>query len=517
MSHSTNRHYYVVPRSKFYYGKFGRLFHSQAWRPNGILDENLEQYFLEFVKGNMIESTNPDTNNSKIPAGYTYFGQFIDHDLTLDVTPWSQTDVDPENIHNFRTPRLDLDCVYGRGPVDQPYLYEHEGELSKQKFTGKMLVGDRILDTNFFDLPRNSDERAIIGDMRNDENAVVAQMHLAFILAHNKLVDRAKKIHGSKDGMVLFSLARRTLCWLYQWVVWNDFLTLVTLQDVHKVALKRSGNGLWKLGLQEIYNWKNEPFIPVEFSVAVYRFGHSLVRNKYQTNNSEAAGIKDFIPLFDSDENNEDLRGFRALSKRRGVQWDWFLQMESSKDPFPQHARKIDTVLSKSLTNLPGESSDFSSALAARNLLRGVRMELPSGPDVAVEVGLEPLDLDEKQDLEALWYYILKEAKVKQGGEILGALGSRILCAVFAGILKGDANSWVNMAPNWTPGDDPLLKNSGFNADNQLGHWKLASIVRLSGLPVSDNEIPQSRSGGDSAYSGGEVIGGGGLTKEKLR
>ena len=492
MSQSTDRNYYVLPQS--FYGKFGRMFEPKAWKPNGVTEEELAHYFIDFVNANMIESTNSGTevNFSNIPAGYTYFGQFIDHDLTLDVTPLSQVDVDPDKIHNFRTPRMDLDCIYGRGPSDQPYLYEHKGNSSKQTFTGKMLVGDRIEGTNFFDLPRNSQARAIIGDKRNDENAFVAQMHLAFILAHNKLVDLAAATEKNADGMVLFNQARQTLCWLYQWIVWNDFLALVTQEKVHSEALKLSDDGQWKLGLENVYNWKDEPFMPVEFSVAAYRFGHSLVRNKYQTNSSKAAGVNVFIPLFDGTGGNDDLRGFRALSDRRCVQWDWFLEMNSSEGEFPQRARKINTVLSNSLSKLPGESSDPDRNLAARNLLRGVHMKLPSGPDVAIGLGLTPLELNQDKDLEALWYYILKEAEVNESGERLGELGSIILCAVFAGILKGDPTSWVNKNPNWRPSKDPLLKDTGFNEDSQPDKWKLASIVRLSGLPVKGGDIPQS-------------------------
>ena len=529
MSHSANRIDPVAPRSRFYHGPFGRLFSTlPPWGPGQTSADELEKHFLDFVKETMVEvpgkssrdiAEDEDTRksldaqfNSKIPAGYTYFGQFIDHDLTFDPTPLGQSAVDPGRLHNFRTPRLDLDCVYGRGPADQPYLYEHEtGSL-----TGKFLIS-QLPETDFFDLPRNSEERALIGDMRNDENALVAQIQLAFLTAHNKLVDFAKEQNERLAGSSLFRVARRTLTWLYQWVVWKDFLQRITLGSTHQMALTSEplvGGGIgeiWRLGLQDLYNWKNQPFMPVEFSVAAYRFGHSMVRNSYQTNVSKDAGFREFIALFDKSENADDLRGFRALNQRRVVQWDWFLEMGNpDKDLFPQRARKIDTKLSNALAELPDNPTDPNSIdniLAARNLVRGVRMKLPSGPDVARKLGLTPISLDADEP-QSLWYYVLKEAETEQGGERLGNVGSLILCATFAGILKGDPASWVNMEPAWTPDTDPLLKDRNVNVDGENNAWTLASIIRLSGLPISGSDIsgttPTDGEQTPSPYSGGE-------------
>ena len=147
MSHSTVRFNPNSPRSGFYQGPFGRLFPElPAWSPPGVPEEELEAHFLKFAK-EMVEKPgktareigkDDDKNfDSEIPAGYTYFGQFVDHDLRHDVTPLSQAEIDPERLRNFRTPRLDLDSVYGQGPTDQPYLYDHGG----RGFTGKLLVG----------------------------------------------------------------------------------------------------------------------------------------------------------------------------------------------------------------------------------------------------------------------------------------------------------------------------------------------------------------------------------------
>lgn len=507
MNHSKLQANIVAPRSRFYQGSYGRICAELSpWVPAGVAEDQLESHFLDFANEAMVEAPGHSPSeiandsglrealdaqfDSTIPAGYTYFGQFIDHDITLDVTPLSDADVDPEKLHNFRTPRLDLDCVYGRGPEDQPYLFEHD---STGKMTGHMLIG-KVEGTEFPDLLRNSAGRAIIGDKRNDENAIVAQIQLAFILAHNELVHRAGELGFAQSGEEAFKQARATLCRLYQWIVWHDFLKRITDSQIHECAMQRDvgcgGRSIWRQGLDDIYKWRNQPFMPVEFSVAAYRFGHSMVRNSYQTNSSATAGagFGTFIPLIDiTASNDDDLSGFRPLAAKRMVQWDWFLQMLSSSGPFPQMARKIDTRLSNALTHLREDlvnPGSIKNVLAARNLVRSVRMGLPSGRDVAKKFGVAPVSLDEDEP-QALWYYILKEAEVLvngNAGQRLGTVGSLILCATFAGLLKGDPLSWINIEPDWTPDQDPLLEQN----DNQdPGDWTLASIIRISGLPVN--------------------------------
>ncbi len=490
----------LAPRSKFYQGPFGRICPNlDPWTPAGTLEEQ-DEFFLKFATKEMVElpgvspadiASDPSAIeeletkfSSQIPAGYTYFGQFIDHDITLDTTPLTARQVDPDRILNFRTPRLDLDCVYGRGPNDQPYLYD---ECDKQK----MLVG-KVPDTQLRDLPRNAQGRALIGDMRNDENSIVSQLQLAFLLAHNELVDRARAEKKSDA----FAAARKTLTRLYQWVVWNDFLKRIAFDEVHRCALNledRCGGGkVWALGLDHVYKWKHQPFMPVEFAGAAYRFGHSMVRNSYQTN-APHRGFGSFAPIFDNTGagDPDDLRGFRPMKKDNVIQWDWFLQMTSSAPGlFPQMARKIDTKLANALVHLhEGPAGEADNVLAFRNLKRGVNLGLPSGLDVARKFCLEPVSLT-KDEPESLWYYILKEAEKMpgiSGGEKLGSVGSTIVCAVFAGLLKGDPCSYFNTDPCWTPNDDDLLRQGEDNIDDN--NWTLASIIRLSGLPVDDADV----------------------------
>ncbi|MEO1550056.1 MAG: hypothetical protein AAFR93_06445, partial [Pseudomonadota bacterium] len=189
-------------------------------------------------------------------------------------------------------------------------------------------------------------------------------------------------------------------------------------------------------------------------------------------------------------DDPKDLRGFRPLTEDTVVQWDWFLQMTSSAGPFPQMARKIDTKLANSLSHLKeGPLGEAENILAFRNLRRGVDLGLPSGLDVARKFGVKQVDLKDHEP-ESLWYYVLREAETIPGanrGNMLGRVGSIIVCSVFAGLLKGDPCSYVNADPTWTPDTDPLLSGRDFNQDD--ASWTLASIIRLSGLPVDQNDI----------------------------
>ncbi len=499
----------TAPRSKHYQGPFGRLCPDlPPWSPPGVPEHHLDRFFLDIANSQMVElpgktpgeiAADPnliaqlESNfGSKIPAGYTYFGQFVDHDITFDPTSSLMRRNDPNGLANFRTPRLDLDNVYGRGPDDQPYLYDQEDKNPQTGKAEKLLIG-KVAGTRLRDLPRNSQGRALIGDMRNDENSIVSQVQLAFLLAHNNLVDRARS-EGLENP---FEAARQTLRWLYQHIVWNDFAKRIVNDEVHAAALRRKetsdGRTRWTLGLGDVYSWKRNPFMPVEFSVAAYRFGHSMVRNAYQTNHPHR-GFGKFVPLFDNTGAGapDDLRGFRPMVSENVVQWDWFLEMTTSQGPFPQRARKIDTKLSNALAFLhEGPANSPMNVLAFRNLKRGWTFELPAGTEMARKLCLKPAGLRKGQP-DALWFYILREAESlpgANGGEMLGRLGSIIVSATFAGLLLGDPCSYLNLDPCWTPGEDPLLRDGVDNVDDP--DWKLASIIRLSGLPVEAADVTQ--------------------------
>lgn len=511
MSHaSTTPRDLTAPRSRFYQGPYGRLFDElEPWRPVDVAgnpiteDQALEQWCLNVANTLMIESMETDGTptlprnvdetqmdaefGSSIPAGYTYFGQFIDHDITFDPASSLLRQNDPNKLFNFRTPRLDLDNLYGRGRDDQPYLYAADG---------KFLIGATIegAPATLHDLPRNSTGRALIGDPRNDENSIVSQLQLAFLSAHNTLVDRAQAERITDS----FAAARTTLRWLYQWVVWHDFVKRIVDPAIHQVALEseiKNGRTVWKRGFTDVYDWHSQPYMPVEFSAAAYRFGHSMVRSKYKTNFHRGASDADFVPIFDNSPgaSGDDLRGFRPVGIDNTIEWDWFLQMTSSVAGagFPQRAHLIDTKLTNALAFLhEGAVGAPNNVLASRNILRGIRLELPSGRDVAIKLGLTPIEL-QAEEPGSLWYYLLKEAETIAAGQHLGPVGSIIVASIFGGLLTGDPLSWINVHPAWTPDTDPLLRSGEDNIDSvdDPKTWGLPAIIRIAGVPTQADQF----------------------------
>ena len=295
---STPRGLDLVPSSTFTEGRFGRMF-----RDVPVYEHDPRQ--LSALAKSMIapidlKDTEPvdpteedEDENPVIPAGFTYLGQFIDHDITFDPASSLQRQNDPDALHDFRTPRFDLDSVYGRGPDDQPYLYQADRV--------RMLLGENVGSgtsdpANGPDLPRNSLGRALTGDPRNDENLIVSQLQCLFLRFHNKMADRVAAT--GLTGADLFRETQRLVRWHYQWVVVNDFLRRVVDGDhgdrstshgaswtscaprpTGRAPVRRTSPGPTRPSRPG-----RQPFMPVEFSVAAYRFGHSMVRPSYFIN-----------------------------------------------------------------------------------------------------------------------------------------------------------------------------------------------------------------------------------------
>ena len=382
-------------------------------------------------------STGPLLDNDCVPAGFTYLGQFLDHDITFDPTPMPERRQDPHALVNFRTPRFDLDSVYGSGPVAQPYLYDRE----EPRPGTRLLVGHDDVD----DLPRNQQGRALIGDFRNDENAIVAQLHLLVIRFHNAVADRVRD----------FEEAQRIVRWHYQWIVVHEFLPKVVGKAMAERVLAPAAPGTAPEVHREYFTWQREPFIPVEFSGAAYRFGHSMVRDRYGIKRRVGPPPGVSIPLFPG------LEGFQRLRESIVIDWDRFFDLPGFVHD-PQPSFRIDTGIAEPLFFcLP----DGGEPLPKRNLMRGSRLGLPSGQDVACamreqELPDEALLLDEQVEPKArdalikatpLWYYLLCEAAHTEGGLHLGPVGGRIVAEVLVGLLEGDRSSFLSVEPTWRP------------------------------------------------------------------
>jgi hypothetical protein len=341
-------------------------------------------------------------DNPAIPAGFTYLGQFVDHDISLDLTSLSEKEKDPLGVENFRTPSLDLDCLYGLGPDGSPQLYARNREPGA-KHGPRFLIG-RNMHVGFGDvperefrndLPRSPEGFALIGDHRNDENLLVAQTHLAFLKFHNKVVDGLAG--GPNPPADLFAEARRIVTWHYQWIVLHDFVERLTERGIVARILHEG---------RRFYRFKRVPYMPVEFSGAAYRLGHSMVRQRYSHN--RVFQDTDFQFLFDFSGLSGGILGDLAPSppeaptpvERLPSNWiiDWrrFYDLATPEDApgFRFNAsRRIDPLLAKSLHELPGDPRPGAKKrnLAALNLKRGVRLGLPCGQDVARAMRMKPL------------------------------------------------------------------------------------------------------------------------------
>lgn len=452
----------TVPQGPFYEGRFGRMF-------GKIPTFQQDETELRDLGAAMVESGEGDLDNPDIPSGYTYVGQFIDHDITFDPSSSLQRMHDPEGLVNFRTPRFDLDSLYGSGPNEDPFMYDQNSGGVKL-LVGKVRAGGQ--DTDEDDLPRNSQGRALTGDPRNDENTIVSQLHLTFIKFHNKVVDLVQVEQGL-SGDELFKEAQRIVRFHYQWAVVNDYVRRTVGENMLNEVWTAGANGEpHKINLR-FYHWKVQPFMPVEFSVSAYRFGHSQVRSTYKINS-----VVPELPTFSPEGNTNplaDFRGFRPLPPQWTIEWDRFFEIDGST---PQPSRKIDTQLTSVLTNLPGMPSGMES-LAVRNLLRGWRLKLPSGRRVATAVGetaltTEELGFDQTgyRGPAPLWYYVLKEAEIKEGGRHLGPVGGRIVAEVLLGLLKGDPLSFVNVEPG--SGWRPHLPST------EVGQFTMADLVKFA-------------------------------------
>lgn len=390
---------------------------------------------------------------SSVPAGLIFFGQFVDHDITLDTTSSFDSVVDdPGEIDNVRTPTLDLDCVYGLGPEAQPYLYEQGGAFGGVRLlTGAENPGQS--GERDHDLLRSPNGRAMIGDPRNDENRVISQIQLAMIRFHNHVAETLNSEDGL-EGHDLYEAARITTTWHYQWALVNDFLVALCGQPVVERIL----------GCGREFYCPRVPFIPVEFSVAAYRFGHSMIPQRVAPRKPDTV-----FTLF-----GDFGTGFDPLTNPDHV-IDWNTQLDTPAGGFTQRAQKLDTKLAGSLLALPFINEPDEKSLATRNLLRGNTFLLPGGEKVAELMGRPQSEIDSVvakiADLDArigadgipLWLYLLAEAEVigreEPGGsftpgEALGPVGATIVAEVIIGLLELDDHSFLGSNRNWSPRED---------------------------------------------------------------
>jgi hypothetical protein len=481
-----------------------RKFRFSRMGPKGSLTD--EKLRIALAGAMTAEGRQPDSAGPTIPAGFTYLGQFVDHDLTMDNTAVSLGEnVTVTELVQGRSPALDLDSLYGRGPCHpEDAKFYSDGIRLKMGKTAQTSFPDEGTnkDIDDFDLPRvgfgsSKAERraALIPDHRNDENLAVAQTHLAFIRFHNAVVKKLED-KGSPSA-TLFQRARRRVVKHYQWMLRTDFLPrIVDPAIVDDVFI----NGRKFFEVSPLPGFT--PTMPIEFSVAAYRLGHSMIREAYQWNRVFRAGgpgpIASLDLLFtfsgtsgilspDGDLNDPESGSFDRLPT------NWIADFRRLYDfseagrtdlTVPQNefniTKKIDSLLVDPLKQLPLGSFGGRGTtppppqlnLAFRNLTRANMVKLASGQQMAQMMGVKPLtsaqiidgaggalltSLSKSQQNEVaantpLWFYILREAELNNGR--LTGVGGRIVTEVFHRAMEGSRIS-ILRDPFWRPSLGP--------------------------------------------------------------
>jgi hypothetical protein len=414
-----------------------------------------------------------------IPAGFTYIGQFIDHDLTFDkTTVMLGQNVSPAQMLQARSPALDLDSLYGAGPADpeSAKFYTDDRHLKM----GKTVAAEGFPAKNGFDLPRGlgssvkQKRKAVIPDPRNDENLAVAQTHLAMIRFHNRIVDT---LPNSVPPSQRFAKARELAVKHYQWMIKTDYLPRICAQGVVNDVFSNGRKVFEKNALPT-----DVPTMPIEFSVAGFRLGHSMIRAAYNWNKAFDfnAGILEWLFIFSA--TGGDLGGLPRLAANWTADFRRLYDFGDANKPNLtvaanrfNRAMRINTALVDPLKTLPPETfggnpnmqfDDKRRNLAFRNLMRGRMVKLATGQQMATFMkgkGVNLTKLTKKQIREGkngadlslltqsqreaflkdtpLWFYVLREAELNNGK--MKGVGARIVAETFHRAMEGSEHSIV--------------------------------------------------------------------------
>src|SRR5215217_3405362 len=365
----------LVVQSPTTEGRFGFMFKSQPPHPAGdtLLDSLgavMEEQPTAIPSSSSGQKDANDASNENpnpaLTSGFTFVGQFVDHDITFDTTLLSDQQSDPYATTNFRTPRYDLDAIYGRGPALDPQFY-------------------------------NPNDRDTFLFVERPYSQIIVQLHVAMQKFHNRLVDYMRSMGVPRASV--FESARRLARWHYQWIVTHEFLpSIVGTTTASSVYKETSGAPTINIKYYKPTNSTGRPFIPVEFAVAAYRFGHSITRPRYTVRDVfDSAGVLlgsvSGVPLFQDTASDNNLNGHRELLPRLKIQWSKFFNADP-KSPTARPVRQFDASLANPLFKMPTTAlpdTNTLGLLSQRNLRRGRKMGLPSGQQVARLMGVTPL------------------------------------------------------------------------------------------------------------------------------
>jgi len=527
---------------------------------------------LDALANAMVEQAPEDaTLNTVIPPIYTYFGQFIDHDATANtdresgtsnirddaLEPVGRSEVE-RDLLNLRNGSMRLDSLYGDGPGGGAFSKKLQDMMRFPADKAKMRLGvpvtipnqtpplpddpasdllriGRLIsdDTNsgitleelralpgdlrqsYLDQNENLiPQRAVIGDARNDENLIIAQLQVAFLRFHNKTVDWLRSTGAAENGTeALFTQASQLVKWHYQWLIVNDFLKRICREDMLDFVISQGASVYTEFFNRNRPTDPNRMPMPLEFSVAAYRFGHTMVRNEYDYNRVFGTAVPGSSPPLLDNASLQLLFTFTGRSptpmpSQAGgqhvrlpsnwiIEWDRFVgePVENSE----RSSRKLDTFLSPQLKDMPNEMEGVFRHLGQRNLRRGHKLNIPSAQACISEFnrisGSEITNLTSDELLSGdtgeavasggfdvdtpLWFYVLKEAEVRESGNRLGMLGSAIVADTLVGLIANDPESfWSAPCSNnirWQPSDG-VHGHNGEIVDN------LSAFLRFAGM-----------------------------------
>lgn len=403
-------------------------------------------------------------------AGYTYLGQFVSH----DIVPSTMQRTMSRRVSGY----MNLDSVYGTAP-----LYDYKFQPQSIPFfekTGEFKLNQSVA----HDLPRKPTGNkyvAIIPEVRNDENQIIAQFHLLLMKLHNALLTRG----FARDALE----ARMYTTLLFQLVVIEDFLEKVLTKKVHDAIFNQNRFSIEKQLLTEYSPVNSSCFIPTVFSHATWRFGHSNILPNYHLNNTGEAPVLSTL-----------LQAGSPIAETRMVHWPKFFDFGTDFSP-PQLAARTDTLITRAMQGLGG--TYFKQNIVTLNLSAAERMDLPAGNDFIEQLNsivpnwatisgtlgikhrtsLTNTRFDKIQGLTVanlpLWLFVLLEAETNSQslGERLGPLGSLINASVIKHSIKG-ADFSVYSGQRYSYSDalkklgklagEPFIKNKNVSMANLI-------------------------------------------------
>ena len=539
---------------------FGYLFPPSGDPGDYLSDDVLAE--LDELGSLMMPGAGEATPDSSLPAVLTYWGQFLDHELTArtdretviskikEPAPAFTAEQIEAQLKNARSPRFDLDSVYGGlpvGPMSANIARDTATVISGMRhpgFPNKMRIGtavdpgplpdgldrhrdlprfsqveqevrdaylrlveDRLTAEQFSQFESDLPGRAIIGDMRNDENLIVAQFHLSFLRFHNKVVDY---LASNDTGWIAdFHSAKALTTLHYQWLIVEGYLKSIC--DPAVVASVVANRAKHFFDFRAAYAGRNGTVglgnvLPLEFSAAAFRFGHTMVRGSYDYNsNFPDASFEDIFSF----TGGGGFFGLPRLPQNWIADWSRFVVADpDNSGGVARVARALDTQLAPPLATMikegndpddPPQISEMLKHLARRNLRRGFSLRLPTGQALHAHLkSIGAIDsapianvadkISGNQNLKdflenssarmhertPLWFYCLAEAE-GAGGEHLGKMGSWIVASTFIATLFDDPGSALSL--EFGPSDSPLRMPDDSPIDTIEKWMKFAAVM----------------------------------------